>query len=84
NTLAHDIPGFLRRHPLRHPLAFIGGTQSTEVKRVGMHATERLANGRVSWIEGEHLFPFERPDETSAEVLRWLKVLAELRSPVEA
>ncbi|MBX3619049.1 MAG: alpha/beta hydrolase [Rhizobacter sp.] len=84
NTLAHDIPGFLRRHPLQCPLAFIGGTQSTEVKRVGMAATERLAEGRVSWIEGSHLFPFERPAETSAEVLRWLKVLAELATPVEA
>lgn len=84
NTLAHDIPGFLRRHPLRHPLAFVGGTQSTEVRQVGMHATERLAHGRVSWIEGSHLFPFERPDDTSAEVLHWLKVLAEQASAVEA
>ncbi|MCR5882819.1 alpha/beta hydrolase [Rhizobacter sp. J219] len=84
NTLAHDIPGFLRRHPLRHPLAFVGGTQSTEVRQVGMHATERLAHGRVSWIEGSHLFPFERPEDTSAEVLRWLKVLAEQASAVEA
>lgn len=84
NTLAHDIPGFLRRHPLHCPLAFIGGTQSTEVKRVGMQATDRLAEGRVSWIEGTHLFPFERPDETSAQVLHWLEVLAEQTSPVEA
>jgi pimeloyl-ACP methyl ester carboxylesterase len=84
NTLAHDIPGFLRRHPLQHPLAFIGGTQSTEVRQVGMHATERLARGRVSWIEGSHLFPFERPDEASAEVLRWLKVLAEQPAAVTA
>ncbi len=84
NTLAHDIPGFLRRHPLQHPLAFVGGTQSAEVKQVGMHATQRLAQGRVSWIEGTHLFPFERPDETSAEVLRWLEVLADARVTAEA
>jgi pimeloyl-ACP methyl ester carboxylesterase len=77
NTIAHDIPTFLRRHPLQCPLAFIGGTQSTEVKQVGMSATERVAQGRVSWIEGSHLFPFERPTETSSEVLQWLKVLAE-------
>jgi pimeloyl-ACP methyl ester carboxylesterase len=81
-TLAHDIPSFLRRHPLKRPLAFIGGTQSTEVKQVGMAATERVAQGRISWIEGSHLFPFERPQETSAEVLKWLKVLAE--APVAA
>lgn len=80
-TIAHDIPGFLRRHPLQRPLAFIGGTQSTEVKQVGMAVTESLAGGRVSWIEGSHLFPFERPAETSAEVLRWLKALAEVAVP---
>jgi pimeloyl-ACP methyl ester carboxylesterase len=84
NTLAHDIPGFLRRHPLQHPLAFVGGTQSTEVRQVGMHATARLAQGRVSWIEGSHLFPFERPDETAAEVLRWLTVLCEQPTAVAA
>ncbi|MEO8155740.1 MAG: alpha/beta hydrolase [Rhizobacter sp.] len=82
NTIAHDIPGFLRRHPLQCPVAFIGGTQSTEVRQVGMSATKRLADGRVSWIEGSHLFPFERPQETSAEVLRMLSVLAQ--SPVAA
>jgi pimeloyl-ACP methyl ester carboxylesterase len=81
-TLAHDIPSFLRRHPLKCPLAFIGGTQSTEVKQVGMAATERVAEGRVSWIEGSHLFPFERPKETTAEVLKWLKVLAEAAATV--
>ncbi|HEX3141512.1 MAG TPA: alpha/beta hydrolase [Rhizobacter sp.] len=77
NTIAHDIPGFLRRHPLQCPLAFIGGTQSSEVRQVGMAVTERVAEGRVSWIDGSHLFPFERPRETTDEVLKWLKVLAE-------
>jgi len=76
STLASDIPGFLRRHPLRCPVAFIGGTRSTEVRQVGMAATERLTEGRISWIEGSHLFPFERPDETAAEVLRCLAALA--------
>ncbi|CAN7407929.1 alpha/beta fold hydrolase [Rhizobacter sp. LjRoot28] len=74
NTLPHDIPRFLRSHPLQCPLAFIGGTRSTEVRQVGMLATERIAHGRVSWIDGTHLYPFERPDETSAEVLRWLSL----------
>jgi len=77
-TLAHDIPGFLRRHPLQAPLAFVGGTQSTEVRQVGMFSTERVSEGRISWIEGSHLFPFEQPKQTSAEVLRWLKTLAEV------
>jgi pimeloyl-ACP methyl ester carboxylesterase len=76
NTIAHDIPGFLRKHPLQCPLAFIGGKQSTEVRQVGMTATERLTEGRVSWIDGTHLFPFEKPRETAAEALKWLEELA--------
>jgi pimeloyl-ACP methyl ester carboxylesterase len=75
DTLPHDIPAFLRRHPLQCPLAFIGGTQSKEVKQVGMAVTERVAQGRISWMEGSHLFPFELPVETAAEVLKWLDAL---------
>ncbi len=74
NTLPHDIPQFLRKHPLQCPLAFVGGTRSTEVRRVGMAITERVAQGRISWIDGTHLYPFEQPHQTAAEVLRWLSV----------
>lgn len=74
-TLPHHIVRLLRREPLRCPLAFIGGTTSTEVKQVGLSATRRLSGGRISWIEGSHLFPFERPRETAAEVLRWLETI---------
>lgn len=73
NTLPHHIAGVLRRHPLACPLAFIGGTRSAEVRQVGMRATERLAAGRVSWIEGSHLFPMERPAETATAVLEVLR-----------
>jgi len=82
NTLPHDIPRFLKAHPLGAPLAFVGGTQSAEVRQVGMVATERIAEGRISWIEGSHLYPFERPDETSAEVLRWLSLFRGEKPPV--
>lgn len=78
DTIPHDIPRFLRRHPLRCPLAFVGGTQSTEVRQVGMAATERLAQGRISWVDGSHLFPFEKPDQAAAEVLHWLQALIKL------
>lgn len=73
NTLPHHIAGVLRRQPLACPLAFIGGTRSAEVRQVGMRATERLAAGRVSWIEGSHLFPMERPVETATAVLEVLR-----------
>lgn len=76
NTLPHDIPLFLRRHPLACPVAFIGGTQSVEVRQVGLKITEQVTKGRISWIEGSHLYPFEQPEKTVSEVLRWLQVLA--------
>jgi pimeloyl-ACP methyl ester carboxylesterase len=73
NSLPHHIARVLRSHPLQCPVAFVRGTESVEVRRVGLGATERLAHGRVSAIEGSHLFPFERPTETAAEVLRWIE-----------
>ena len=73
NTVPHHMVGLLRRHPLRCPLAFVGGTQSVENRRVGLRATELLAQGRMSWIEGSHLFPFEQPDAAAAQVLHWLQ-----------
>ncbi len=72
NTLPHHIGSLLRAHPLRCPMAFIGGTESVEVRQLGMRNTQRLTHGRVSWIKGSHLFPFEKPLEAAAEVLRWL------------
>ncbi|WP_428419757.1 alpha/beta fold hydrolase [Methylibium sp.] len=75
-TLPHHLPRVLRAHPLACPVAFIGGTASAEVRQVGLHATERLAQGRVSWIEGGHLFPMERPQETAEAVLAQLRSLA--------
>lgn len=73
NTLPHHVPRLLRTHPLRCPMAFIGGTESAEVRQVGLRTTTRLAQGRVSWIEGGHLFPMERPQETAAAVLSRLR-----------
>lgn len=72
NTLPHHLARLLRTHPLACPLAFIGGTESVEVRRVGLRATERLTQGRVSWIPGSHLFPMERPADTAKAVLALL------------
>ena len=72
NTLPHHLGRLLRVHPLPCAVAFIGGTESAEVRRVGMRATQQLTHGQVSWIAGSHLVPFEKPAETAAEVLRWL------------
>ena len=76
NTLPHHLTALLRRHPLRCLLAFIGGTHSTENRQVGLRTTRALTHGRMSFVEGSHLFPFERPEETTAQVLRWLEEFA--------
>lgn len=76
NGLPHQLPALLKRHPLRCPVAFIGGTKSNEVRQVGLAPTRALTHDRLSWVEGTHLFPFEKPDATVAEVLRWIELMS--------
>jgi pimeloyl-ACP methyl ester carboxylesterase len=73
NTFPHALLQTFRRHPPRCPMAFIGGTRSTELSRVGLGGTRQLFGERLSWLEGSHLYPFEQPERTTAEVLRWLR-----------
>ena len=68
NTLPDNLEQLIKRHPLKCPLAFIGGRESPEVKQVGMALTERLTKGRVMMMDGTHLFPMERPQATAAAV----------------
>ncbi len=70
--MPHRLEAYLRTHPPGGPVAFIAGTQSREVGQVGLAATRKLAGGRLSYIEGTHLFPFEKPAETTAAVLEWM------------
>lgn len=71
-TLPHHVGRLLARHPLRCPLAFIGGQQSVEVRKAGVEVTRRLAGERFEWIAGTHLFPMERPEQTAELVLRMI------------
>lgn len=72
NTLPHHLDRLLRRHPLRCPVAFIGGTGSQEMQQVGMAMTHRLVGRehpqRLQMLEGSHLFPMEKPVETAAAI----------------
>lgn len=62
-----------RAQPLRCPTAFIGGTRSKELRAVRLAGTRRIVgSANMSWIAGSHLYPFEQPQATVAEVLRWL------------
>ena len=72
NTLPHHLGRVLRRQPLACPVAYVGGTRSEEGRRAGMAATRALVKDRLEWIEGSHLFPMERPQETAQAVLRLL------------
>lgn len=72
NTLPHNLDRLLIRHPLRCPVAFIGGTRSQEMRQVGMSMTRKVVGrahaDRFHLIEGSHLFPMERPHETAAAI----------------
>ncbi|MEY4979041.1 MAG: hypothetical protein RLZZ352_1311 [Pseudomonadota bacterium] len=79
NTLPHNLDRLLRRHPLQCPVAFMGGTQSQEMKQVGMAMTHRVVGKnhpeRLLMIEGSHLFPMEKPLETAQGIDHLLRLL---------
>jgi pimeloyl-ACP methyl ester carboxylesterase len=79
NTLPHNLDRLLRRHPLRCPVAFIGGTQSQEMKQVGMSMTLKVLGknpgDRLQMIEGSHLFPMEHPQDTAALIDKALRAM---------
>jgi len=68
NTLPHNLAALLRAHPLRCPAAFIGGRDSVEMRQVGMDMTQRITQGRVTMLDGSHLFPMEQPLATAAAI----------------
>jgi surfactin synthase thioesterase subunit len=68
----YHFGALLQRHPPQCPVAFIGGTQSAEVRQVGMAATRAVTRGRIDWLEGSHLYPMEQPQLAAKAVLRAL------------
>lgn len=76
NTLPDNLDRLIRRHPLRCPVAFIGGTQSEEMRQVGMAMTHSLVRGRLMMLDGSHLFPMEKPLATAAAIEASLRNLA--------
>ena len=76
NTLPDNLDRLLKRHPLKCPVAFIGGTRSEEMKQVGMAMTHQLVKGRLMMLEGSHLFPMEKPLATAAAIEASLRGMA--------
>jgi pimeloyl-ACP methyl ester carboxylesterase len=73
NTVPHHLGAVLHRHPPQCPVSFIGGTQSVEVRQVGLAGTKAVTRGRMAWIDGPHLYPMEQPQLTAEAVLRALQ-----------
>jgi pimeloyl-ACP methyl ester carboxylesterase len=68
NTLPDNLDAILKKAPLQCPAAFIGGLQSLELKQTGTDLTEKIAQGRMHWVDGGHLFPMEKPQAVAALV----------------
>jgi len=68
NTLPHNLESLLKQHPVKCPVAFVGGIRSAEMKQVGMALTQRVTKGRIMLLDGSHLFPMERPLVTAAAI----------------
>ena len=48
NTLPDNLDRLLLRHPVKCPVAFIGGRQSVEMHQVGMAMTDKITKGRIT------------------------------------
>jgi pimeloyl-ACP methyl ester carboxylesterase len=75
NALPDNLDRLLRKHPVKCPVSFIGGLHSSEMKQVGMTMTDKLAKGRITMMDGSHLFPMEKPLQTAAAIEVALKLL---------
>lgn len=80
NTIPHHLDSLLKRHPLKCPAAFIGGRHSVEMKQVGMSMTEKVTKGRITLLDGSHLFPMEQPLTTAAAIEASLLNLQRVRA----
>ena len=75
NTLPDNLVSLLKRHPLKRPAAFIGGTHSAEMRQAGVDLTHKVVKGRIMMLDGSHLFPMEKPIATAAAIEATLRNL---------
>ena len=68
NTIPNKIESMLKRRPLKCPVAFIGGSQSREMRLGGMGNLPQITKGRLMMLDGSHLFPMEKPLAAAAAV----------------
>jgi pimeloyl-ACP methyl ester carboxylesterase len=68
NTLPDHLAPFIKQAKMPCPVAFIGGTRSSEIRQVGIALTQRVTQGRIMMLDGGHLFPMEKPTVTAAAI----------------
>jgi pimeloyl-ACP methyl ester carboxylesterase len=64
STLPHHM-GEVINEPFPVPIGFIAGSDSQELRQAGLAATRKLVGEELVTIEGSHLYPLEKPDETA-------------------
>ena len=67
-TIPHNLPQF--RGKLQVPTAYIGGTNSREAELARLSFMRKHFPIDFHFIEGSHLFPFEKPSETAKKILQ--------------
>jgi len=68
NGLPDHLEGYFKRHPLTCKTALIGGLQSRELRQVGLDFSRRITQGRITMVDGTHLFPMEHPGVAAAAI----------------
>lgn len=84
NSFPDNLEALLRRRPLQCPVAFIGGTQSAEMRQIGMALTTKITKGRTMMLDGSHLFPMEKPLATAAAIEAALLNMETISAPAAA
>jgi pimeloyl-ACP methyl ester carboxylesterase len=79
NTVPDNMASLLKRHPLKCPAAYMGGLHSLEMRQVGMALTQKVTKGRITMLDGSHLFPMEQPLATAAAMEAALLNLHQVR-----
>ena len=72
-TLPHYLPKL--RGKLKVPAFYIGGTNSQEAKMARLGFMQKHFPFEFKFIEGSHLFPLERPEETAQAIIEIFRKL---------
>ena len=82
NTIPNKIESMIKRHPLKCPVSFIGGTHSREMRLGGMSNLPQITKSRIMILDGSHLFPMEKPLAAAAAIEAALRNLGATPTPI--